>query len=338
MTDAVNTSEWAHVVRPSVHGKIKLRPEDFKVEELLGYAPEGSGEHVNLLVEKRGVNTQDLMHELARKLLVHPKHISFSGLKDKQAVTRQWMSINTRKEIDTAALESQDVRILEASRHPGKLKRGSHRANAFEIVVRDLSGSDGLKAALQRVAEQGVPNYFGEQRFGRGGGNIEGAYRLFAGATGINRHLRGLYLSAARAFLFNEVVSERVSLHNWNLGLQGEVMVLDGSNSYFKTENMDEELRDRLERFDIHPSAPLWGKGELASSGEAEILESKIIARHPELARGLEAFGLRQQRRSLRLVPEDLCYEFVDAQTLKLKFTLARGAFATTVLRELITI
>ena len=338
MTESSLTDEWAYVARPKARGCIKATAEDFRVEELLGYELDGSGEHIYLFVEKRGVNTQDLMHELARKLLVHPKHISFSGLKDKHAVTRQWISINTRKEIDIAALESPGVKILEASRHRGKLKRGSHRANAFEIVVRELQSTEGLEAQIESIREQGVPNYFGAQRFGHRAENVERARQLFSASIKVNRHQRGIYLSAARAFLFNEVLSERVRLDNWNKGLQGEAMILDGSNSYFQTEALDDTLQDRLQQHDIHPSGPLWGKGELASSGEARSLESEVIDRYPELAQGLEVFGLRQQRRATRLFPQDLKFEILDKHSLQLKFTLPRGAFATTVLRELITI
>ena len=208
MTESSLTDEWAYVARPKARGCIKATAEDFRVEELLGYELDGSGEHIYLFVEKRGVKTQDLMHELARKLLVHPKHISFSGLKDKHAVTRQWISINTRKEIDIAALESPGVKILEASRHRGKLKRGSHRANAFEIVVRELQSTEGQEAQIESIREQGVPNYFGAQRFGHRAENVERARQLFSASIKVNRHQRGIYLSAARAFLFNEVLSE----------------------------------------------------------------------------------------------------------------------------------
>ena len=114
--------------------------------------------------------------------------------------------------------------------------------------------------------------------------------------------------------------------------------MLDGSNSFFKTEMLDTELCERLARFDIHPSAPLWGKGALNSSGQAFELESGIIAEHPVLSAGLERAGLRQQRRATRLIPQDFKAAWLDKASLKLSFQLSKGNYATTVLRELVTI
>lgn len=327
-----------HVHVPDAQGAIKTSPEDFRVEEILGFQPDGSGEHAWLFIEKQGVNTQDLVNLLARRLMIHPKNISYAGLKDRQAITRQWISITTAKVVDTTALESTGIRVLESSRHHCKLKRGAHKANRFEIVIRDVSELAGIDQRLERVVARGVPNYFGDQRFGRGGKNIEKALALFAGQIRVDRHQRGMYLSAARAGLFNAVLSERVRQGNWATGMAGETMMLNGSNSFFRTEALDDVLRSRLREFDIHPSAPLWGKGELLSSGEAYALESEVMAGYPELTRGLEDFGLRQQRRATRLIPQNLAYEYPDEQTIKLKFQLDKGAFATTVLRELITI
>lgn len=338
ISETMSLPDWAYVEKPVTRGRIKASPEDFIVEEVPGFELTGSGEHLYLLVEKCSMNTQDLVKLLARKLRLHPKHIAYAGLKDKQAITRQWISLCTPGDIDVAKLASPGFRVLESKRHTSKLKRGAHRGNRFEIVIRDLSEIDDLEAAIERVQSQGVPNYFGAQRFGRGAKNIEKARALFAGEIKVERHLRGMYLSAARSFLFNQVLSARVSQKTWATGLPGESMMLDGSNSFFKTDTIDTSLGERLASFDIHPSAPLWGKGALSSCGDVFELESGIMAMHPDLTSGLEAFGLRQQRRATRLVPQNLMVSWVDDTSLKLNFQLSRGNFATTVLRELFII
>jgi len=336
--DTMSLPDWAYVEKPVTRGRIKACPEDFAVEEVPGFELTGSGEHLYLLVEKSGLNTQELVKLLAGKLSLHPKHIAYAGLKDKHAITRQWISLCTPRDIDVAKLASPGIRVLESKRHTRKLKRGAHRGNRFEIVIRDLSEIDGLEAAIERVQSQGVPNYFGAQRFGRGAKNINKARALFAGEIKVERHLRGMYLSAARSFLFNQVLSARVSQKTWATGLPGESLMLDGSNSFFKTEAMDANLRERLASFDIHPSAPLWGKGTLSSCGDVFELESGIMAAHPDLTSGLETFGLRQQRRATRLVLQDVRRSWIDDTSLKLSFQLSRGNFATTVLRELFII
>ncbi len=331
-------AQWAHVVSPSAHGSIKTNPEDFIVEEVLGFELNGAGEHLYLFVEKIGLNTADVVKLLSSQLGVLPKHIAYSGLKDKHAVTRQWFSVWSKETADPKGLESPQCKLLRAIRHTRKLKRGTHRSNRFEIVVRGIPSSDAMNAALVRIGRDGVPNYFGEQRFGREAKNIDRALAMFESEISPARQERGFYLSAARAFLFNEVLSARVERGDWNSGVAGDVMMLAGSNSFFQADEIDATLERRVRSSDVHPSAPLWGKGALASSGAVNKLEQTIADKHPALVRGLEAFGLKQQRRSMRLVVEDLQTQWLEEDRLKLKFSLHRGAFATTVLRELLTI
>lgn len=330
--------QWTHVDAPVASGELKTCPEDFRVSEELGFEPEGSGEHVYLYIEKTGLNTQEMAHHLARQLMIHPKKISYSGLKDKWALTRQWLSIHTRREIDPADINTDACRALKIVRHRSKLKRGTHRTNRFGIVIRAVSNAEDLDERIERINTRGVPNYFGEQRFGRNGANVEKARELLAGRLKPGRHQRGLYLSAARALLFNEILSERVIQGNWASGLPGEAMILDGSNSFFCIEALDDEIRSRLSRFDIHPSAPLWGVGESASRLDALVLEQQVLAAYPELTHGLEQQGLRQLRRATRLVPSELSCRRLQDDSVELRFNLGRGAFATTVLRELFTI
>lgn len=330
--------EWAYAKKPRASGCIKRKPEDFVVTEKLGFELSGSGEHVWLYIEKTGLNTQDLLAAIARELKLPLKDVAYSGLKDKQAVTRQWISVFTKQDMAAKPIDIPNVRVLQATRHQAKLKRGSHQCNTFEIVVRDIEQRADVESALKCVQADGVPNYFGAQRFGRCGNNIVKAQSMFRGELKPSRHQRGLYLSAARAYLFNQILSERVKQGCWNSGITGDAMMLAGSNSFFKTAETDQEIIARLNKFDIHPSAALWGRGALASAFEAHALETSITDAHPDLTQGLEAFGLRQQRRACRLIPQGLKHEWLDEQTLSLSFCLRRGAFATTILRELLTI
>ena len=341
MAEHKNTStpllpDWSYVQAPHASALLKASPEDFVVEEQLGFELCGEGEHLWLFIEKKSLNTLAVVKTLAERFNIPENKVGYAGLKDKQAVTRQWFSISTP--LDVENLTILGVNVLKVKRHRSKIKRGAHRSNRFEIMLRNLCQSREIANALSRIGDQGVPNYFGAQRFGSGGKNLDKARMMFNGKLKPPRFERGIYLSAARAFLFNEVLSVRVKDGNWNTGLAGEAMMLSGSNSFFKAAVIDDELNARLARFDIHPSGPLWGKGNLPSSMDAYELETDIALAQPALAQGLADFGLRQQRRALRLCVDNFKHQWVNDQTLKLKFELIKGSFATTVLRELITI
>jgi len=335
------TLEWDRAGGPpACQGRFKACPEDFRVTEILGFEPDGSGGHVWLELEKTGMNTDFLARRLARIAGVPARAIGYSGLKDRQAVTRQWFSIDLagRAEPDWTGLEDGGVRLLTRTRSARKLRRGSHRRNAFVLVLRDLRGdAAALEAALGRVRDAGVPNYFGAQRFGREGGNLAAAAALFSGDLRLkDRHRRGLYLSAARAWLFNQVLSRRVGEGSWNRLLPGEAVVLDGTHSFFPARGDEADLQQRLVAFDIHPSGPLWGRGVPGSEAGALALETEVLGPCESFRVGLEAAGLRQERRALRLRPGDMTWEFLPGQALRLAFSLPAGAYATSVLGELI--
>jgi tRNA pseudouridine13 synthase len=196
---------------------------------------------------------------------------------------------------------------------------------------------DGLRACLPRVRRQGVPNYFGEQRFGRGGSNLAAAARIFEGSAGrLSRHQRGLALSAARAFLFNRVLAQRVVAGNWNRLLPGEAVQLAGSHSFFVAETLAADLERRLHEQDIHPTGPLAGKGDSPVTGLCRQQEVDCLMPFGDWSRGLAAAGLRQERRALRVTPEDMTWSWPAADELRLQFSLPAGSYATAVLRELV--
>ena len=330
---------------PRAHGtavlsaRIRTRPEDFFVEELPGFAPSGSGEHLLLTVEKRGMNTAFAAKCISQWAKVPEMGVSYAGLKDRHAVTRQRFSVHLPKKVapDIAALESDELRVIEHAWHARKLPRGALAGNRFVLALRDVQGNRELiEQRLRTIAEHGVPNYFGEQRFGREGDNVAQALAMFGGRR-VRREQRTMLLSAARSELFNRVLAARVEAGNWNTALEGEVWALDGSRSVFGPELFTDELAARLAAFDIHPSGPLWGRGELRTQANAEELERRVLADDDALAlrTGLEVAGLSQERRALRLRPTDLQWRWLDADVLELAFSLPPGAYATVVLAEL---
>ena len=325
---------------PPVSGVTRTRPEDFFVDEVLGFEPEGVGEHVLLHIEKRNTNTQWLADQLARYVGIPKRDVSYAGLKDRNALTRQWFSLGLAGANEPAweDMNIENVRVLQHVRHRRKLRRGTLQGNRFELVIRELQGDVAtLETRLQQVAQLGVPNYFGEQRFGHNGANLQQAIAMFQGRRIKNRHKRSLYLSAARSFLFNELLSQRVAAGNWNRAIEGDVMLLAGTNSYFIPDEYDEDIQQRLANFDIHPSGCLWGKGESPARDHAAILEDNLSQMHPEYCRGLEQAGMKQERRSLRLGVAELEWDLdASQQQLMLRFFLPAGSYATTVLRELL--
>ena len=323
---------------PPVTACLKLEPEDFRVQEIPGFEPDGSGQHALLHVRKRDANTEWVARKLARHAGVPASRVSYAGLKDRWAVTDQWFSVDLsgHAEPDWAALDLPQVNVLRAERHGRKLKRGALAGNRFQLRLRDLSGPvEELEARLVRLRGQGVPNYFGPQRFGHDGANLAGAEALFAGARIRDRHKRGLYLSAARAQMFNAVLSARVAQGSWCTVLEGEALSLRGSRSFFLAEPGDTALAARLAAGDISPSGPLWGRGELPPRGAAAALETTVLEPYAAWCTGLEAAGLRQERRALRLLVEGLRWER-EAGDLLLEFELPPGAYATAVVRELV--
>ncbi len=321
---------------PPARGVMRARPEDFVVEEVPGFEPDGEGEHALLKIRKRGLNTADLAARIARLAGVRRMDVGYAGLKDRNAVTTQWFSVALagRPEPDWRALEREGgVTVLEATRHRRKLRRGALRGNRFRLVVESLEGDlRALEARLEQIAAEGVPNYFGEQRFGRD--NLARAEALFRGELKVrDRTKRGLYLSAARAALFNHLLALRVEEGSWNRGRDGDVLALRGSASHFHAENLDEALHRRIESHDLSPTGPLWGRGEPATSGEPGRLERNLGERFPLLCQGLERAGLKQERRPLRLLPEEFSWQ-LEPGRLTATFFLAKGSYATAVMGE----
>jgi tRNA pseudouridine13 synthase len=325
---------------------LRVDPADFRVEEDLGFQPDGEGDHRLLWVRKTNVNTEWVARQLAELAGVRPADVGFAGLKDRRAVASQWFSVPaTRDRQPDWSSVPEGIEVLDVVAHRRKLRRGALRGNRFGILIRDLAPRSGLPSEsrtelverrLAEIRRLGVPNYFGEQRFGHGGANLLRADALLRGTVRPpRRHQLGLWLSAARSELFNRVLARRVSQERWSRPLPGDCLNLDGSHSYFRAETIDEDLIERCEGLDLHPTGPLWGRGDLPTGGEVRALEEAVVASLPGWGEGLARFGLSQERRALRLRVRDLDWTLVPPG-IELTFALRAGAYATAVLRELI--
>jgi tRNA pseudouridine13 synthase len=321
---------------PAGRAQLRAAPEDFLVQEWLGWEADGAGDHLLLTVRKRGSNTLWVAKQLARLGKIDPRDVGFAGLKDRDAVAEQSFTVPARSAIGESwvGVGGEGFEVVACARHRRKLKRGALKGNDFTITLRGFSGDAVLlEQRLQAVALAGVPNYFGPQRFGRDGSNLRTALAWFAdGVAPADRWQRGFALSAARAAIFNAVVARRVGGGTWNKLSPGEIVNLDGSGSVFVAEVIDTALEQRCAQLDIHPTGPMWG-GEPARPLSA--LETEVGARHEVLARGLSNARLESERRALRIRVDPLVWQ-IEGDVVQLRFRLFRGAFATAVLHELI--
>ena len=321
--------------RPSA--LIRASADDFRVTELPKVAPDGRGEHLLVRVRKRDANTQWVATQLARWAGVPARAVSFAGMKDRHAVTEQWFSVHCLgAEPDPAAFEAPGAEIVETHRHSRKLRRGALAGNAFVLVLRELTEDATRMAAQTERLAQGVPNRFGPQRFGRGGRNLVRAERWFGGgAAPRDRLQRGLLISAARSALFNEILDARIAAGVWATPLRGDIMMLDGRGSRFAADPDDDTLAARCAAGDVHPSAPLWGEGGSEATADAAGFEAAVLARHPKLAAGLERVAAIE-RRPLRVMPRGVRATVLAHDVLQIEFSLPPGAYATSVLDELV--
>lgn len=322
---------------PTQKGVLRHRPEDFWVDELMDVEFSGSGEFDWVQIEKSQMTTLEAAELLQR--YAGAKDVSYSGMKDKHAVTRQWFGLHMlgQPSADWSGFEHPQCRVLLSRRHQRKLRRGTHRYNAFDLLLRGVS-KEQVAERLAAIESQGVPNYFGEQRFG--GQNLAEARRWFAGGRRPSRFKRGLLLSVARAQLFNAVLTQRVKAGTWNKALAGELFMLGDGNSLFSATAAD-EVEQRLAQGAIQLSGPLYGRNsggrddKRLTGGQVAELEQAVFDTEPALCKGLENVGVDAARRALRVYPGDFDAHD-DGEGLRLRFRLPRGCFATALVRELI--
>jgi len=328
--------------KPVSTGLLRSEISDFKVFEELPFLPCGEGEHLFIHVRKTGANTLFVARELAKYFQVKEQLVSYAGLKDRFAVTQQWFGVHVpgKQVYDLSDLTIEGVEILHSERHNKKLRTGALTGNRFELILRDVSNLKALTERWHEITNLGVPNYFGEQRFGIGGGNIDRALALFSGTKVKDKKKRGMYLSAARSAIFNQVISKRIETNRFNELLSGDVLMLAGTQSVFLADELDASIQQRFIDKDLDITAPMWGAGELMTLGDAHQLEQSIADENAELCQGLPRFGLKQERRRIRLTISDTDIEVLpsadNTDKVKVSFFLPAGCYATTVLRELL--
>lgn len=326
------------------HAEFKKNPADFKVDEKLSIKFTGEGEHLWLHIEKSNTNTDWLAGKLAQHFDVQRRNVSYSGLKDRHATTRQWFSIQMPGQKEAAnkvpEFSLEDVTILEHHWHQKKLHIGTHSANIFTIWLRDNTiDKNILIERFETIKKYGVPNYFGPQRFGFDGQNITDAASILANRKKSQRKQAELVVSALRSYLFNQVLSQRVHNNTWTTILPGEALQMDGQKGYFLYEEAKEEKKGLLEKCiqgTCHPTGPLWGDSNDIVHNEVSDIENNCFEQYPEYIELLSNRRLDPARRALRMTPHNLTYEFNVNNDCCLSFELFSGCFATSVLKEII--
>ncbi|GEA52385.1 tRNA pseudouridine synthase D [Vibrio inusitatus NBRC 102082] len=317
MSDILSNLAYQHG-KPTAKAKLKAKAEHFVVKEDLGFELLGAGEHLMLRVRKIGENTSFVANELAKFCGVKSKDVSWAGLKDRHAVTEQWLSVHLPKgdDLDFALFTKMhpSIEILEVTRHNKKLRPGDLKGNFFELTLSEVTDITEVEARLQAISEAGVPNYFGAQRFGNNGNNLDEARRW--GRENVrtrNQNKRSLYLSTARSWIFNQIVSERLNKECFDSTIAGDVL---------------SEPSGEI-------TAALAGDNALPTSGIALEIEQATVDAEPDLMALIRGNRMRHDRRTIKLLPEQLSWESSDDQVV-VKFWLDSGCFATSIMREVI--
>jgi len=320
-------------------GRIKVEPEDFEVEELPAYLPEGRGEHLFIWVEKRDRDTQDVAQALAQAVGVPVREVSYAGMKDRRAVTRQFMCVPAEAEGALAGVALAGVRLLHWKRHTNRLRTGHLRGNRFRIRLRQVRDPAVLRAGCEALVRLGVPNYFGDQRFGQDHQNAAQGKRLLLGerlARSPSRFQRKLFLSAYQSLLFNRLLAARVIAGTWGTALTGDVLRKADTGGCFVCEDVAVD-QPRVARFELSPAGPMFGpKLVMAAAGVAAAEQAALQAEGLTLEHFRRGRGETEGSRRPYRIPFDLREFDAAGQDATLAFDLPKGSYATVVLQELL--
>jgi tRNA pseudouridine13 synthase len=323
---------------PGCGGTIRARDDDFEVEEVPSYEPCGTGDHLFLWVEKRGMAPEFFARRVAQKLGVHPGAVGTAGLKDRHAVTRQWVSVPKEAEPNVAKLDGDGVRVLKTGRHTNKLKPGHLRGNRFRILIRnpDLSTRDAVNTTLDRVRTLGLPNYYGPQRFGRDGSTLDLGWQCLAGKAPrrIRPFLFRFALSAVQSLLFNDYLARRLHDGLFRTVLDGDVMAKWPAGGLFVATDVPAE-QARFDARETVTAGPMFGTKTFAAAGAAAEREAAVLADFELSPKSFGGFGklVLGTRRHNLVYLDDLAAEW-EPEGLRLGFTLPAGSYATVLLRE----
>lgn len=325
--------------KPTSKGKLKAQPEHFQVNEDLGFEFTGSGEHLMVRIRKSGENTSFVANELAKVCGVKSKDVSWAGLKDRHAVTEQWLSIHLPKgdtpDFSSFLAQYPNIEILATDRHNKKLRPGDLVGNQFVITLSEVTDVADVLQRLEAVSKAGVPNYFGSQRFGNQGNNLIEARRW--GRENVrtrNQNKRSLYLSAARSWIFNSIVSERIEKGLFTQAVDGDLILQDKALQAVELDSL-ERVNSQLMQGDVQLTAALAGDNELPTKNQALTLEQPHLDAEPDLMALIRGNRMRHDRREIGLMPQGLSWE-VEGDNVTLTFSLDAGCFATAIIRELI--
>lgn len=338
-TDSSEELPYATGKSLRVLGKIRDQPQDFQVEEVPAYAPEGHGEHLFVRFQKTDLNTPEAIRRIAEAIGVDARDAGWAGLKDRRAVTSQWASFHRAQAAAALAIDLPGIRVLEAVPHPHKIRTGHLRANRFVIRIRgERSQAAVARQLIDDLVRSGAPNYYGEQRFGRERSNVARAraWLLEGGAPPRGRFERKLIASTLQSEIFNQWLAARVRDGELDRPVQGDLMRKEDSGGLFVAEDPS-EVAPRMLRWEISPTGPMLGAKMRWPAGEAERRERALCERW-----GLDDARLAQlrswlpgTRRVARVRPtEVLIGDYADG--LEVAFTLPKGAYATVILRELL--
>jgi tRNA pseudouridine13 synthase len=334
---------WITENLTGIGGLSKERAEDFLVEEISAYPPEDRGDFLFLWVEKRGLSAEQLVSILARCLKIAHQDVGTAGMKDRQAVTRQWVSVPVRCQPQIESFRHEQIRILDSNRHPHKLRTGHLKGNRFSILVRNVV--DGaLEKALaigDELARTGIPNYFGEQRFGRDAETLRLGIDLLRGTQNPGaiprarrKFLLRLALSAAQSALFNRALVERMRDGILHQVVAGDVMQVVASGGPFVVEDPARE-QPRFDAREIVITGPIFGRKMKQPSGDIALREAALLEAAQIPLESFDRFSnlTPGTRRPYLIWPEDLAIS-AEPEGIRLAFTLPSGSYATVVLRE----
>src|SRR5262245_56630100 len=325
---------------PGVGGRIRQAPEEFEVEEIPAYEPCGSGDHLFLWIEKRSVGAEYFTRQIAQRLGIGPGEVGTAGLKDRHAETRQYASVPASVEPRLGQLDGDGIRLLRFARHQNKLRPGHLRGNRFRILIRDTDASnqEALARAIERIRAHGLPNYYGDQRFGKGGETAEWGMMLLRGERLPRRptpFLRKLALSAAQCWLFTDYLAQRLTDGLMRRVLHGDVMAKWPAGGMFTSDSVESD-QPRLESREIVPAGPMFGRKMFPAAALAAERESDVLVRANLTIDQFAGHGkLLQGTRRHNLVYIDDLTATWEPDGLRLSFSLPAGSYATVLLREL---